>query len=78
MRVNKWGSRTRERLHERLFERFKQPERDETEARLRTLEVLREWGAIDEEEFEEHRQALVATKARAGPVPKKHTKAGPR
>jgi hypothetical protein len=72
IRECEWSSRKREREQMRLFERFRNAGRDELEVRLRTLEILRAWGAIDEEEFEEERRSLMGTKANSGRASKRH------
>jgi hypothetical protein len=61
-----WRDRMAERSRQRMLERVNFPERDEAEERLRTLETLREWGVIDEDEYWEGRNGVAGVGAPIG------------
>ena len=63
-----WRDRMRERSRQRMVERVKFPERDETEQRLLTLRTLREWGVIDEDVYRERERSLANLGAPSGRV----------
>jgi hypothetical protein len=58
MSLYDWRYRRLERARRRMVERLKFPERDSRKERLLTLETLREWGVIDEDEFQEQKRSL--------------------
>jgi hypothetical protein len=66
MSIYEWRYRRQERSRQRMVSRIKFPERDRTKERLLTLETLREWGVIDEDEFRERRRALTDIGAPSG------------
>jgi hypothetical protein len=63
---DEWRDRMQERSRQRMVKRTRVPECDETEETLRCLETLREWGIIDEDEFQGRRLALVGIRVPAG------------
>jgi hypothetical protein len=66
MSAYEWRDRMQERSRQRMIKRLKFPERDETEQRLLLIETLREWGIIDEDEYQERRRALAHVGAPSG------------
>jgi hypothetical protein len=49
-----------------MVERLKPPEYDEAEQRLLRLETLREWGIIDEDEYQQGKRGLADTRVPVG------------
>ena len=61
-----WRDRMQERSRQRMIERIKHPQRDEMKERLLTLDTLREWGIIDEDQYQEGKRGLANTGAPSG------------
>jgi hypothetical protein len=53
MSLYEWRGEMRERSRRRMVARLKFPEHDETEERLLTVQMLRDWGLFEEDELQE-------------------------
>ena len=66
MSADQWRDRMQERSRQRVTKHLEFPERDEKEQRLLLIDTLREWGIIDEDEYQERRRALTNDGAASG------------